>query len=617
MCSAGFSCAGARAFGARAQTVVERACTCCARTTQFIHYIMSGKSALKNKIFRNAPFSTALSLIDTRSTPVYEGWDAATNEEGGHAAHNTVKCVFEDASVRFAAGAFASLDGNTGVDVLHAFLAPIERVFAHCPHVHTYVLSFDKKCFVPKNKGATQQKRRDTLGASLSAKGVDEWRWDGVSPIVALDRVLPPWKRLRLDARAYKRAVHEIAQLVCANAYPPARKRIIVDYDYSSDDNGVVEAMAPFVIEASVHGIVLEVYRDHSLANAQGEADLSAQFYAHIFTRRCSPDPVRATPLRSRRREANNEAHYNAFYGAHTTQARAEHFFPPNSASQALYLRTLYEAGAVMLRSVDTDFLPLSLACYMRDAVEPSYKRTWPENSDDDDDESECNSLAEHLALHPDYWQEMHSASAHKQRENCAFPVYLCMGQAYQANGAFSTRNAPNAQGYHEIYNVEKLVDIVHKLYGVNTALNTTSREEAVWSFVVYCTACGNDYVTKPYGLSHQCMYEAYAWMASRGQTLVDVCARTRKPSLKWCAFIDFIALSYARKMKLWSGLVSDETCSHTNRPSYAELAHMTKTRYTKKEAHMFNEQELYVYANSIVWCLLYTWHGHDNFEKA
>ena len=99
----------------------------------------SGKSKLKTDVFRYEPFSAALHVTEAGALVPSE-------------AVLTVRTICEDASVRLAAGPPVRQQLN-GADLLAMFWRPVQAAFAALPNAHTYVLMFDKKQFVPRQKG--------------------------------------------------------------------------------------------------------------------------------------------------------------------------------------------------------------------------------------------------------------------------------------------------------------------------------------------------------------------------------------------------------------------------------------------------------------------------------
>lgn len=206
-----------------------------------------------------------------------------------------------------------------------AFWQHISGAFAQHTSLHTYVLLFDKKRWVPLQKAETQSSRRTTLQASSERRGVEAWAWDGASPILQEHRPLPPWSAVRLDGKAYGRCLDELVALMRLRFVPPPGRRIIVDWP-GSECPGI-----PLVLECAQDGTPLPSYYDTSLANTNGEADMCAQWYATL---------ARSGGMRSPDRAA----------------------MPPCEGAQAA--RGDYPPGDVTLRSPDTDYLPLAMLHY-------------------------------------------------------------------------------------------------------------------------------------------------------------------------------------------------------------------------------------------------------------
>lgn len=418
----------------------------------------SDKSKLKTDIMREAPFRAALCLTDDARA-------LCPPDKTGE-----VRVVVEDASVRFAAGppdgrkrkgppAAAAGSGSsagggagpgpTGTDLVQAFLAPVERAFALMPNLHTYVVLFDKKQWVPRQKGATQQGRREALAESSRRNAVQEWAWNGTDVIVAPGRPLPPWERLRLHSAAYGRALDELIGLLAAQVCPPPWCRVIFDWG-----DGM-----PLVVESDDAGAVWQPYRPVVFANTCGEADMAAQRYA--FLARCGEEVAqRPHGLAVRPTDAQ-------FGGAAIDDAgEVLALMPPT-------LRPLYEAGSVVLHSTDTDYLPLSML---------------------------------HWTLHD---RDIHSVflamgTCHV-RASAAAGGPLPAGAVAPAPQEFCTKTTAGAVAKGEVYDVRKLCVAAHELAGPDVPVR-----DAVARFVAFCVASGNDYVPRRYGLTHRTMFQAF-----------------------------------------------------------------------------------------------------------
>lgn len=275
----------------------------------------SSKSKLKTDIFRD-PSVTGRALRLVPGCHALAPYDAEA----------PVCTVVEDASVRFAGGLPLRDDrAATGGAFLMAFWQHISEAFLQHTSLHTYVLLFDKKRWVPLQKGATQTSRRTTLKASSERQGLQEWKWDGVSPVLTEDALLPPWSAVRLDGKAYGRCLDDLVALMSQRFTPPPGRRIIIDWP------GEKCPGIPLVLECASDGTCLPPYHDVSLTNTAGEADMSAQWYATL---------ARSGGMRTPDRSAMAE--FECEGGA----------------------RSDYPPGDVTLRSPDTDYLPLAMLHY-------------------------------------------------------------------------------------------------------------------------------------------------------------------------------------------------------------------------------------------------------------
>lgn len=389
---------------------------------------MSGKSKLK-EIFRSH-FPDSIHYYNAAECPIRDGFVS-------DGCAPTITVVFEDASVRYAGGAFAG-DGSTGLDAVRAFLQPVADVFATYESVHTYVMCFDKKCFVPTHKAHTQAKR---VAALQRAAGT--WQWDGASDIVHPEQYLPPWKDVRASPDTYKRALHDLIYLLQTHARVPPHKRLIID---AETPDGF-----PLVIlgDTDTSGVVRT--SDVTLANQRGEADIVAQLI------------VSGT------------------------------YFARDGAAMS------YPLGSAVVRTVDTDYLPLGL-------------------------------LASLEATHRSYL--------------CIGRISLC-----PTTGAVVTR--ANGVSHHELY------DMVHLRDAIVTWTQTQTNEcvearTAITSFVTLCIACGNDYVERPRGLTHPTLWAAYQWLTMQGMLLTRVVEH--QVVVLPGAFSAMILVAYGIKFKVLTG---------------------------------------------------------------
>lgn len=471
------------------------------------------KSELKTVIMRSAPFSAALSLLSNPYSLVPDD----------HVMD--VRVVVEDASVRYAGG--PGKQEMTGAAMVQSFCRAIAAAFANMPNLHTYVLLFDKKQYVPRQKGETQTIRRSTLEESAKRANVPAWSWDGLSNIIAMTKPLPPWPRLRLDGKAYGKALRDLVELIMQNVVPPPRCRIIFDWSET-----------PMILESDEHGRAMTPYADVSLANTIGEADMAAQWYSQLG--RCGGMSIPERPETHGIRQMDPELqakYYNSDKSAAPTQAA---------------LRAEYEAGDVVLMSIDTDYLPLSIL---------------------------------HFTLHP------------------AHNVWLAIGKCSVTPGpgapVFCTKTTKDAIEKAEIYNIRRLCEIVQTLHAPETPLL-----DAVASFVSFCTVCGNDYAKRPFGITHRIMMSAYK------KAPIAAVWQRRDPqppviSLSADAFRAFLLQCY------WERLGTGNQPAGAKRlPPWETVASVVATTYTDARAHMPSQADLTALVESVCWAISYACQG-------
>ena len=230
------------------------------------------KSALKREIFRRH-FRPAINLI--------------ANEYDALPVHDsTLRYVIEDASVRMAG--MPSL-GQTGRQFYERYTQAIDRAFSTCPSLHTYVLVFDKRHFIPPLKLDVQGTHR-RQNVQRQAEQLPDWSYDEQCPIIAFDTTVPPWPRVRRDPRAYQRAHYDLVGLLCAHYRPPPGKRLLIDYYHQSSGTSArwlehtrwtfVPPAPMSIVTTAADQCRHDAVPDWRLSNSCGEADLCAQLYA-------------------------------------------------------------------------------------------------------------------------------------------------------------------------------------------------------------------------------------------------------------------------------------------------------------------------------------------------
>jgi len=532
----------------------------------------SDKSALKTKIMREPPFSAALTLVTSNPYAL-----APPGPDAGDA----ITCVVEDGSIRFAAGpggAFAA-SGVTGRAFAEQFWRAMRRAFDTLPQLHTYVLVFDKKQYVPREKASTQASRQTALAASVQrsqsssrpssgdsgnntsttkkstvAGGggggdarIAAWTWDGVSDVVTADDVMPPWSQMRLSSKAYSRALVNVVQLVLDQCAPPAGRRVIIDCGEPRD------GCCPVVVETDAAGVVRVPYTDATLRNTIGEADMAAQWYAGLAR---AGWPAAAAELPARLAAGPRPVVVPpAFASYYTSEAYVAAPTPEPGV-----LRDTFATGPVVLLSPDTDYLPLSM-------------------------------------LHFNQVQSPHN-------------VYLSMGKCYvlpQNEGADSatmprtwcTKNAANAVAASELYSVRELCAAVTSLHAAAT----------VPSFVALCMACGNDYVKRRSWLTHKHMLAGYTsapLQAAPGPA-------TGTLTIDSQAFRTWLRASYWHRQpakRQRSGAASFPMAQ-----TWDEAVKLVASTVKRADARMPSEEELAAYLRDIAWALAYAQHGPYGFE--
>lgn len=460
------------------------------------------KSKLKIDVLRNAPYGdAALHLTDdVRACAPPEFVDG-------------VRAVIEDGSVRYAAGPPGGTDAGscTGETLLLAFWRAIEHAFATCPRLHTYILLFDKKQWVPRQKAQTQQSRRTTLAETSQRRDVAEWAWDGASPIIARALPLPPWSRLRLNGAAYGRALDELVALMACTFQPPPGRRIIIDWP-GGDLPGI-----PLVIESdAATGAVLPAWRDDGLANTVGEADLGAQRYARMAM----------TGLLSR--------------GA------------------------AYEAGDVSLRSTDTDFFPLSLL---------------------------------HLAIADDC-----SRAAAAPVHNIWLNIGTC---TVVLPRKFCSRNEAGAVPRGEVYSMRALLAAAVASVPPDPRTTAAAVDRAA-AFVAFCTAAGNDYVTRRYGLTHKVMHAAHCrsplrvlWHGPHRMALVTL------PS-----YVRFVRQCYWERLGPKHRGGAAAVGAADQKLSWPKIAAQTRAAFANDRAQLPSKDELLADWRRLAWAVAYACTG-------
>lgn len=172
----------------------------------------------------------------------------------------------------------------TGASVMKFMVARAEEFFS-LPNSHTYVLAFDKKQHVPRNK--REKQIRENLNDETELIPF-VWSAETEDHVLYYDQPLPcSWESLKLNREARAQAMQDVVQMIKNHYRPPPGKRLIVDSDtYDS----------PLVITLDLVGSTLECYEDERLRNSIGEADNGIMYYVQLFsTGGADVDPCRGS----------------------------------------------------------------------------------------------------------------------------------------------------------------------------------------------------------------------------------------------------------------------------------------------------------------------------------
>jgi hypothetical protein len=221
-----------------------------------------------------------------------------------------------------------------------------------------------------------------------------------------------------------------------------------------------------------------------------------------------------------------------------------EHYYDePDAAAplrtvDAARLRAVYEAGDILMYSTDTDFVPLGLVGQLEAA----------------------------------------GSTVH---------IHVSLGSVHVTPaGDYCTSSTEGALRRTEIYDIERLQRVI----GPDTL--------DVWSFVAFCAACGNDYVRRLPGVSHNHLFAAYDalsdWRLVRRM-------RGRMPILSARAFMRLMRHVYNERLP-----PKRRPVAWDDAPTWSELAARTE---------MPSADDLVTYFESIGWSLLYAAFAADGLE--
>lgn len=363
-----------------------------------------------------------------------------------HSSENTPQMVFEERS---------------GADLVEFMVRRARWYLKNVDSVHTYVMCFDKGPFVPEAKSYTQQKRVAVASSANARQGIPSFDWQSLEqngPIVAPDLILPPFEALRANKPAFAQAVKELAALIVRTFRAPPGKRLIVDallpptlvlgdtVDGKEDDNKD-DDVCPWVVETDKHCRWRDPYRLWSHRNRIGEADMGVQFW-NLCLRTATPRP------KSFEQSQNKKA---------TPMID-------------------YEPADVLIISEDTDFLPLSVL------HEHTIQERQPQN-----------------AGRTYVWVGSCTVDGDDPQRYVDQTEWRRLNQQ-RARGRLDVR-VPQLQACHEVFRADAIYRL---LITEHHPPEHYTPQEAVRSFVVFATACGNDYLRGLTGISPLTMWQAY-----------------------------------------------------------------------------------------------------------
>jgi len=320
------------------------------------------------------------------------------------------------------------------------------------------------------------------------------WVWNGTDPIVTVDGVLPPWSGVLGTAAARRAAIQEIVDILCARLVLNAGTQVIFDYEHELDANG----LSPLVLSPSGKRF------DSNLHNAYGEADLTCQYFAEYFLK------------------------HDTEYGPR---------------------------GAVLLHSVDTDFVPLSMVTIAR----------------------LCESEDEARAC-PALYVQLGDVSYDASFANEGFPV-------------LTTRTDERAIFHTEAFNVTQVALTCHGLFAGKTPFR-----DGVLSFAAMCFMCGNDYLVGIPGVPRCDTYAAARWFAASDLSLVQMAEGV--PSLSRELARKLYLYAHAVKYSLLYGL--------PKQPLWEIGVDLIKSTHERRRGAPIDDDVLSEYLEGLAWCLQY-----------
>jgi len=478
---------------------------------------------------------------------------------------DSVRTAFEDGAIRF-----SSISQATGREVYKAFERGINSTFAAFPRAHTHILCFDAKAHVPHRKAAMQESRRAAMAAAVARRGGPKWTWDGTSPIVANTFApLPAWEGVRLDSRAYKHATNDIIALLLDHYTPAPGTRLVIDSEAGA-----------MVLECTPGGIVLAPRAILHGKPAIGEADMSALYYALWARTEAVDDDDDIDVVHASRATAPRDVDLACYYGLESTSVPLEMRAAASGAVSTYVpraaVRARYEPGDVVLVSTDSDFLPLGLVATL--------------------------------------YGEQAQVAAHR--------VHVSIGRVHLAAAAeplrVVTRSTAGARPHAEYYDMARVARIVRHMHGV--AADPVS---AIWCFVAFCAACGNDYTQRMQGVpgfSHQAMFAAYRTLLDSGRQLVRILLLPPHlpppprpiPRVSPIVFARLVLECFHTRLPDQHRPVPWELGDDA-RPSWPELAAVV--RNVMPNAAMLSSTQLLQYYEQVAWSVAYAATALDGKE--
>lgn len=481
----------------------------------------SQKSKIKADLFRKAPFAPACVSFWATAQPRL---DQSSEGEGTAPRVSAVSrdgpvppsvaLICDDASVRYCTFApkSDSLERATRTrDIVEHFARPVVDAFAARPdgaarRLHTYVYVFDKRALVPCAKSGTQSKRAEASqnayakmhGGSEGAREADAqaekiWAWTSRAksgPILGangegLEAPLPPWDIVKRRPGARDAVICELSWLLAcylSDGKLPAGSRFIIDggADAATHAHDTLLLCETGSAPRWVPGA----------GNACGEADIAAQWWA-------------AWPAVA-------------------------------NGPQGQFLR-----GDVLLRTTDTDYLPISLVAFA-DRMRRAGGRAGAEHN---------VFVCFNTPIHVPYKETANFAAGQgregagrggkreRETEGGDGDGEEAESQAFAEERAgpvvAAKKTDPDAVPCRELYDVRELCKVLANEHEVplDGAL------DACVSFVAAVALSGNDYIARLPRFTYATVWSAYrGWVLRRHEGLQARAARTAPARCRFLA---------------------------------------------------------------------------------